>query len=95
MTSTAPVATEAQSDASLADQAAAEPIGPSSATAPRLLAAPQQVGADPADEVFKPQVRGPCDPPINAAKPAARVRATPSMDTADLRVEQSDASFVF
>jgi type IV secretion system protein VirB1 len=95
MTSTAPVATEAQSDASLADQAAAEPIGPSSATATRLLAAPQQVGADPADEVFKPQVRGPGDPPINAAKPAARVRATPSMDTADLRVEQSDASFVF
>jgi hypothetical protein len=87
MTSTPPIATEAQDDVST--HATAGPLAPLPATAPR------QAGANPADEVFEPQVRGPGDPPINAAKPAARAAATPYTDTADLRVEQSDASFVF
>lgn len=93
MTSTPPIATEAQDDVST--HATAGPLAPLPATAARAVAAPRQAGANPADEVFEPQVRGPGDAPINAAKPAARAAATPSTDTADLRVEQSDASFVF
>jgi type IV secretion system protein VirB1 len=94
-TSTALGATHADDDAyPAADQATAEPIGPLTAAAARPLAAPQQTRAETAD-VFKPQVRGPGDPPIDAAQRAAKVAATPSVDTADLRLGQSDASFVF
>ena len=77
-----------------ADQATAAPAGPSPTAAAPPLAAPQQTPAETAD-VFQPQVRGPGDSPIAAVEGAAKVAATPSVDTADLRVGQSDASFVF
>lgn len=82
----------ANADPAVLPQHSVAPSSPS--TAPARQPAPPGLAGTTTGGVFEPQVRGPGDPAVASAVPAAGTPA-PRHDRADLRMEQRDAAFVF